>query len=70
MFMTMFDFKEYFEKRIRVLTSEGKKYEGVLSGFENGFDSSSGEDEIELYVGDCCIDIDISSIKSVELIGN
>ena len=66
--MTMFDFKDYFEKKIRVITSDGKTFEGVLSGFEDALDSSSGEDEIELDVGECYIDIDIPSILKFEAV--
>ena len=68
--MTVFDLKDYFEKKIRVITLDGKSFEGILSGFEDALDSSSGKDEIELYVGECYIDIDVPSIEYVKLIGS
>lgn len=66
--MIMTDFKDFFEKRIRIITFDDKMFEGVLTGFEDALDSSSGTDEIELDMGDCYIDVDIPSVKTVELI--
>ncbi|GEM_PF-5872361 len=68
--MTIFDFKDCFEKQIEVLSTDGKIYRGKLTGFEDKEDTSSGEDEIELYVGDCFIGIDVPHIKSFKLISD
>ncbi|MBP1537215.1 MAG: hypothetical protein ILA17_05010 [Ruminococcus sp.] len=65
--MTMLDFKDYFEKRIRVFTAD-KVFEGELTGFIDELDSSSKKDEIELDVGECYIDIDIPSILKFEAV--
>lgn len=66
--MTMHDFKDYFEKKIQVITLEDEVFQGILTGFENSFDSSSGQDEIEIHVDDVYIGIEIPDIKSVKII--
>ena len=68
--MTIFDFKDYFEKMIEVTTTENKTFKGKLTGFDDAIDTSSGQDEIELYVGDCYIGVDVPSIKSFKLISD
>lgn len=68
--MTIFDFKDFFEKIIEVKTTDGKVFRGRLTGFEDELDASSGQDEIELYIGDCYISVDIPSIKNVKLISD
>ncbi|MCR4889754.1 hypothetical protein [Ruminococcus flavefaciens] len=68
--MTIFDFKEYFEKIIEIITTDGKTYKGKVTGFDDAIDTSSGQDEIELYIGDCYVSVDVPSIKSFKLISD
>ena len=68
--MTIFDFKDYFEKIIEVTTTDDKTFRGKLTGFDDAIDTSSGQDEIELYVDDCYIGIDVPSIKNFKLISS
>lgn len=66
--MIMHDFKDYFEKKVKVKTLENETFQGELTGFENGVDSSSGQDEIELFAEGVYIGIEIPDIESVELL--
>lgn len=68
--MTVFDFKDFFEKQIKIKTSDGKEFRGKLTGFEDEDDSFSGEDEIELTVGTHEVSIEVSSITAVSLIND
>lgn len=67
--MKILDFKPFFdfETKVKIVTNDGDEYLGVITGVNNDFDTHSGVDEIELYLGkDDYIDIEIPDIKSVK----
>lgn len=66
--MKIFDFKDMFEKKVRVITKDGKIFEGILSGFEDAEDSASGEEEIELDMSGFYLSLEIPEIKSAILV--
>lgn len=68
------DFKDMIGKRVRVTTHDGKQFSGLFTNTESEFDTTSGEEEIELrmsttsgaehyYVG-----IEFSAIAAMELL--
>ena len=69
-FMTIWDFKEYFdfETKVKITTKDDKEYIGIITGIENDFETNSGKDEIELDVGSrsYCFSIIIDDIVKVE----
>ena len=57
---------KFFEKKVKITTLENEIFVGVITGFEDDLDTSSGKDEVELDVGEYDIGIEISDIKSIE----
>ena len=68
MAMKILDYMEYFERPVRVKLSDGRIVDGVLTGIENSFETDSGKDEIELDVGAYYEGIEISDIRSIEVL--
>jgi hypothetical protein len=68
--MTIWDFKIFFDfkTKVKITTSDSKIFVGIITGFEDGDDTSSGKDELELDIGKCYIGIEISDIKSIEVV--
>ena len=66
--MTLDELKDYFERKVKVTTTDIKTFEGVFWGVEPYYDTSSGDDEMELDAGSIEIGIPISEIKSIEII--
>ena len=68
--MTMKDFVPYFdfETKVKIMTSYGKSFVGVITGLDNDFDTESGQDEVELDMGKYYLGIEIPDIISVETV--
>lgn len=66
--MTMKDFAPYFdfETKVKITTSDGKSFVGIITGFEDKLDTESKKDELELDIGKYYIAIEIPDILSVE----
>ncbi|MCD7951131.1 MAG: hypothetical protein LUG12_12865 [Erysipelotrichaceae bacterium] len=56
---------EKWDKEVIVITQEDEEIKGVLWGMESFADTTSGEDEIELYMGRYDIGIPFSDIKDI-----
>ncbi len=66
--MTSRDFEKFFdfETQVKISTSDGKSFTGIITGIDDDFDTASGVDEIELDVGTHYVGIEIPDIISVE----
>lgn len=66
--MTMKDIGKYFdfETKVKVITKDNAENIGIITGVVNGFDTSSGKDEIELDMDTHYLGIEISDIKAIE----
>ena len=66
--MTIDEIALFFDgaTRVTVKTDYGTENTGVITGIENGFETDSGQDEIELDVGTHYLAIDTSHITSIE----
>ena len=66
--MTMKDFAPFFDfkTKVKIVTSYGKTFVGTITGLENGFDTESGKDEVELDVGSYYTGIEIPDIVSIK----
>ena len=64
--MTIQDLKEYLEKRVQITTRSGKVFKGVITGLDNGFDTNSSVDEVELDVGSYYEGIEIPDIIDIK----
>ena len=66
--MTIWDFADLHEKKCSVTTMDGTVFRGDLYLGETEFDSSSGEDEIDVFTGKGYVCLPVSDIKSAVLI--
>jgi small nuclear ribonucleoprotein (snRNP)-like protein len=65
----MITFKEaaqYFEKKVRVVTTDKKEFIGVVTGIDDDFDTYSGEDEIEIDLIKYYLGLPLSEIETIE----
>lgn len=62
------EFADFIDKEVLLTTSKGNSFRGVLTLGETAFDSSSGEDEVDVFSEFGCAEIPFSSIKSVSII--
>jgi small nuclear ribonucleoprotein (snRNP)-like protein len=65
----MITFKEaalYFEKKVRVVTTDKKEIIGIVTGIENDFDTFSGEDELEIDLINYYLGLPLSEIENIE----
>ena len=67
--LTIGKIKSMWGKKIKVVLSDGLVFAGILTGFYDKYDTSSGHDEIELDMGKSFLDIEIDDVVSAELIG-
>jgi hypothetical protein len=58
------------ENEVIITDTEGRIFKGFFSNTESEFDTSSGEEEIEIMIPNkgICIGIPISEIKSIKII--
>lgn len=66
--MTIKEIEKYFdfETKVKITTKDNKESVGIITGVINNFDTSSGEDEIELDMATHYLGIAIPDIKSIE----
>lgn len=66
--MVMKDFAPYFdfETKVKITTADAQSFVGMITGFEDGLDTESKKDELELDVGNHYVMIEIPDIVSVE----
>ncbi len=65
--MIMRDFVDLHEKECIVTTKDGLTIRGPLYLGETEFDSSSGEDEIDIFTGKAYVCLPVSVIKEAVL---
>ena len=66
--MSIWDFADKHEKECEVVLKDGSGFRGVLYLGETEFDSMSGENEIDIHVGNSYVCIPVSEIMNVALI--
>jgi ribosome maturation factor RimP len=67
------DFKDMIGKKVQVTTHQGKQYSGFFTNTESEFDTTSGEDEIEIESMTSSgeryfVDIKFSSISKMKVV--
>lgn len=63
--MIIWDFKDLHEKRVELTTMDGRIIRGTLYLGETEFDSTSGEDEVDIDTGKAYVCIGVSDVKEV-----
>lgn len=63
--MVITDFVSFFEKKVIVKLKDGATFVGIFTGAINDFDSSSGKDEIELYIDKDFVVLEIPEIDTI-----
>lgn len=66
--MTIWDFEDKHEKEVILTTKDDIVFRGVLYLGETEFDSTSGEDEIDIDTGKAYVCIPVSDVKKVEIV--
>lgn len=61
--MTIWDFADLHEKECIVTTKDDMTFRGPLYIGDTEFDSSSGEDEIDIFTGKAYVCLPVSDIK-------
>lgn len=59
---------EYLGKKVNVILIDNKSFIGTVTGFDDEVDNESGENSINLNVGNLIYDFDESEIKSIKVL--
>ena len=62
------DYKDKLEKEVLLTTMDDMVFRGVLYLGDSKYDTSSGEDEVEIFTGKAIVGIVESDIKSLEVL--
>lgn len=66
--MTIWDFEDKHEKEVVLTTKDDIVFRGILYLGETEFDSTSGEDEIDIDTGKAYVGIPVSDVKEVVIV--
>ena len=62
------DFKKYIGKKVSIVFDDGDVLSGELSSIVPDYDTESGKDEIELYIGGAFITEPIDRVTEIRII--
>ncbi len=65
--METLDLKKYIDKKVRVIFTDGQTLHGDFTSIVPDYDTDSGKDEMELYIGGAFIQTPIDEVKSISL---
>ncbi len=50
------DFEKYIDKKVLIMLTDGRGFAGELDSVAPDYDTESGKDELELFMGGvCCV---------------
>lgn len=66
--MEIKELERYIEKKILVVLTDGRKIIGEFDSVAPDYDTESGKDELELFVGGIYITVPIDEVKNIKMV--
>lgn len=61
------DFEKYIDKKVLIMLTDGRGFAGELDSVAPDYDTESGKDELELFIGGAYIVVSVDEVKSIEI---
>lgn len=61
------DFEKYIDKKVLIMLTDGRGFAGELDSVASDYDTESGKDELELFIGGAYIVVPVDEVKSIEI---